>query len=381
MRRAIKVGIAVLAFVLVAIVTVSLGGAWYISNILKEDGLLPKHEEPTFDLVVSAVGDGLIALDTTADTNENGRWRLKGLFGLESPEAYNQVGAIVELDESHVVRELLPIDGDLEVGQKVRIEQYTFPEDPLVAHGILFEDSTFSSPLGEFPAWFIPGTNRTWVIFVHGRGAERTEALRILPMIVDRGHPSLVITYRIDEGLPPSDDGYYHFGQSEWEELEGAVKYAIDNGAQDIVLVGFSMGGAVVANFLLVSPLSEIVRGAILDSPMMNFNTTVDLGGRERGLPRPLVVLSKTVASIRFGVDWDKLNYVSRADELALPVLLFHGDEDRLVPIESSEAFAEARPDNVKYIAFDGSAHVGGWNRDRPRYETAVSNFLNELPQ
>ena len=381
MRRAINVGIAVLAFVLVAIVTVSLGGAWYISDILKEDGLLPKHEEPTFDLVVSAVGDGLIALDTTADTNENGRWRLKGVFGLESLHAYSQVGAIVELDESHVVRELLPIDGDLEVGQKVRIEQYTFPEDPLVAHGILFEDSTFSSPLGEFPAWFIPGTNDTWVIFVHGRGAERTEALRILPMIVDRGHPSLVITYRNDEGLPPSDDGYYHFGQSEWEELEGAVKYAIDNGAQDIVLVGFSMGGAVVANFLLVSPLSEKVRGAILDSPMMNFNTTVDLGGRERGLPRPLVVLSKTVASIRFGVDWDKLDYVSRADELVLPILLFHGDEDRLVPIESSEAFAEARPDNVKYITFDGSAHVGGWNRDRPRYETAVSNFLNELAE
>ena len=381
MRRAINVGIAVLAFVLVAIVTVSLGGAWYISDILKEDGLLPKHEEPTFDLVVSKVGDGLIALDTTADTNENGRWRLKGVFGLESLHAYSQVGAIVELDESHVVRELLPIDGDLEVGQKVRIDQYTFPEDPLVAHGIPFEDSTFSSPLGEFPAWFIPGTNDTWVIFVHGRGAERTEALRILPMIVDRGHPSLVITYRNDEGLPPSDDGYYHFGQSEWEELEGAVKYAIDNGAQDIVLVGFSMGGAVVANFLLVSPLSEKVRGAILDSPMMNFNTTVDLGGRERGLTRPLVVLSKTVASIRFGVDWDKLDYVSRADELVLPILLFHGDEDRLVPIESSEAFAEARPDNVKYITFDGSAHVGGWNRDRPRYETAVSNFLNELAE
>lgn len=381
MRRATKIGIAVLAFVLVAIVAVSLAGAWHISNILEQDGLLPDHEEPTFDLVVSAVGDGLIALETTADTDENGRWRLKGVFGLKSPEAYNQVGAIVELDESHVVREFLPIDGGLEVGQKVRIDNNTFPEDPFVSHGIPFEDSMFSSPLGEFPAWFIPGTSDTWVILVHGRGADRTEALRILPTIFEHGHPSLVITYRNGEGLPPSDDGYYQFGQSEWEELEGAVKYAIDNGAQDIVLVGFSMGGAVVANFLLVSPLAEKVGGAILDSPMMNFNTTVDLGGRERGLPRPLVVLSKTIASIRFGVDWDKLDYVSRADEFALPILLFHGDEDRTVPIESSEAFAEARPDIVTYMAFDGSAHVGGWNRDSARYETAVSNFLNELAE
>ena len=114
---------------------------------------------------------------------------------------------------------------------------------------------------------------------------------------------------------------------------------------------------------------------------MMNFNTTVDLGGRERGLPRPLVVLAKTLASIRFGIDWDKLDYLSRAVEFALPILLFHGDEDRTVPIEGSEAFAQARPDIVKYIAFDGSAHVGGWNRDSARYEAAVSNFLNEFAE
>lgn len=379
MRRTIRIGIGVLASVLVAIVVVSLAGAWYISDILNEDGLLANHEEPEFDLVVSDVGDGLIALDTTADTDENGRWRLKGVFGLKSPGAYNQVGAIVELDESHVVREFLPLDGGLEVGQKVRIDNYSFPDDPFSAHGIPFEDVTFSSSIGSFPAWLIPGTSDTWVILVHGRRAKRREALRILPSIVEHGHPSLVITYRNDEDLPRSDDGRYQFGQSEWEELEGAARYAIANGADDIILVGFSMGGAIVTNFLLVSPLSEEVRGVILDSPMVNFNDTVDLGGRERGLPRLLVVLAKTFAAIRFDVDWDALDYVSRADEFDLPILLFHGDEDRTVPIESSEAFAEARPDIVQYVPFEGSSHVGGWNRDREKYESAVSSFLSQL--
>jgi pimeloyl-ACP methyl ester carboxylesterase len=91
------------------------------------------------------------------------------------------------------------------------------------------------------------------------------------------------------------------------------------------------------------------------------------------------VVLAKTFAAIRFDVDWDALDYVSRADEFDLPILLFHGDEDRTVPIESSEAFAEARPDIVQYVPFAGSSHVGGWNRDREKYESAVSSFLSQL--
>ena len=261
----------------------------------------------------------------------------------------------------------------------VRVEGGAFTGDPSVAFGLHFEDVSFSSPLGEFDAWFVDGPSSTWVIFVHGKGSGRREALRILPTVVEAGLPFLIITYRNDEGAPVDSDGYYRYGQTEWEDLEGAASYAIEHGAEDLILVGYSMGGAIVANFLFQSPLSQRVRAAILDAPMINFNASVDLGASERSLPGPFVAVAKFIAKLRFGVDWGKLDYLDRANELSVPILLFHGDEDDVVPIETSDKLAKSRPDIVKYVRVALAPHVGAWNLDHASYESAVSDFLRGL--
>ena len=82
------------------------------------------------------------------------------------------------------------------------MDSSAFPLDPMEAFGLPFEDAPFSSPLGDFDAWFVNGSSNTWVIFVHGRGNNRREALRMLPTVLDSGHPSLLITYRNDEDAP-----------------------------------------------------------------------------------------------------------------------------------------------------------------------------------
>ena len=380
MMRFVRSKIAIfglLAALLVAIVLV--GGGWYVADILKNDGLLLEHEDPELDMVVADVGEGRVTLRVTSDTSGDGSWIRPGIWGLESAEGYDQVGAILEISDQHVVREYLPIEGNLRSGEMVRVEGGAFPGDPWVAFGLPFEDVSFSSPLGEFDAWFVDGSSSTWVIFVHGKGSKRTEALRILPTVVEVEHPFLIITYRNDEGEPVDPDGYYRYGQTEWEDLEGAASYAIEHGAEDLILVGYSMGGAIVVNFLYQSPLSQRVRGVILDAPMINFNATVDLGASERSLPGPFVALAKSIARFRFGIDWGKLDYLDRTDQLSAPILLFHGDDDDIVPIETSDELAKARPDIVEYIRVAGAAHVDAWNVDPARYEAAVSGFLRGL--
>ncbi len=84
--------------------------------------------------------------------------------------------------------------------------------------------------------------------------------------------------------------------------------YSIEHGAEDLILVGYSMGGAIVVNFLYRSPLADKVLGVILDAPMINFSNTVELGASERGLPGPLVAVARSIASQRFGIDWGNLN-------------------------------------------------------------------------
>ena len=380
-RRVVKLGLAlVVALALVVIVALA-GGGWYVSGILKTDGFLVNRSDPEPDLVVAAIGDDQVTLEITPQTDEDGDWRRDGIWGLVPDVGYSQVGAVLEITDQHVVREFFPLSGDLEVGDMVRLEHYAFPDDPLTAFGLAYEEVRYSSPLGDFPAWFLDASGDIWAIFVHGKGGTRREALRMLPGAVELGFPSLVITYRNDEEAPKSASGLYGYGQTEWQDLEGAASYAADHGASGFVLVGYSMGGAIVLNFLYRSPLAERVRGAILDAPMVDFNATVDLGGRERGLPRPFVVASKAIAQLRFGVDWGKLDYLKRADELSAPILLLHGDADKKVPVRTSDALAKARPDIVQYVRFDDTGHVLGWNTNRAAYEAAVTGFLQGLSE
>ena len=380
MRRPMKWGIALAAVILLAAAVVG-GGGCYLSDLLKDGGLELDHEDPELDLEVAAIGEGRVTLRITSETDKDGDWRWEGIWGLDWDGGYGQVGAILEVSDEHVVREYTPLTGTPKIGDMVRIDNDAFPDDPETAFGLPFEEVSYSSPLGDFRAWFVDGSRSTWAIFVHGKGAERQEALRMLPTVAELGLPSLIITYRNDEDLPEDPDGFYQYGQTEWEDLEGAATYAIDQGAEQLILVGYSMGGAIVTNSLYRSPLADRVRGAILDAPMLDFGATVDLGASEDGYPQLLATFAKAVAGFRFDIDWEKLDYLERADELSVPILLFHGDEDDLVPVETSDELAEARPDIVKYIRFADTRHTRAWNTHREAYEKAVRDFLLELVQ
>ena len=62
-------------------------------------------------------------------------------------------------------------------------------------------------------------------------------------------------------------------------------------------------------------------------------------------------------------------------------MLLFHGDEDDIIPLELSREFAAARPDLVTYIESHGLGHTQAWNGDPEAYERAVSDFLADRLQ
>jgi pimeloyl-ACP methyl ester carboxylesterase len=379
MPRILKIGIVAVAVVVLVVFGVLFGGAWYISDILKTDALVIDRSEGAFDLRVAAVSDGRVTLAATSDTNLDGEWKRDGTWGLAWETGYAQVGAVISAEAQEVVRDISVLDGTPEVGTPAKVEGFAYPSDPLTAHGLAFEEVRYTSPIGELDAWLVEGTRPTWAIFVHGKGSNRREALRMLPAVVAEGFPSLVITYRNDEGMPLSEDGYYNYGTTEWEDLDGAAEYALSHGAEGLVLVGYSMGGAIAISFQYESSLADRVRGVIMDAPMIDFGKTVELGAREQNLPSFMVGLAKWLGSVRFGMDWDAMDYQTRIDQLKAPILLFHGDADRKVPVSSSDALAETRPDIVTYVRVADSEHVRAWNTDRQAYEGAVRTFLRGL--
>ena len=147
------------------------------------------------------------------------------------------------------------------------------------------------------------------------------------------------------------------------------------------VLVGYSMGGGIVTNFLYESRLAKQVKGVILEAPMLDFGAVFDRVAGERGVPGILATVSKLIVGFRFDVDWGELNYLKRADELTVPILLFHGDDDPTAPVTTSDALAEKRPDIVTYVRVAGAGHVRSWNTGPAAYEAAVRGCLERVGQ
>jgi hypothetical protein len=385
-----------------------LGGGFYFSDVLDERALDGESMraaggdvEP--DVVVTELGADTIdltSLDPPAGFASEGDW------GLRWEGGFGRLGSVVAVgtppageDAPQTVQRRFELLGGSPpaIGQDAEWDVRIWQDADSL--GLPYDDVEIPTDLGPMPAWlFLPDPPAqtgpaivdtlppdTWAIVLHGNSMRRADGLRAVPILVEAGLPTLVVTYRNDPGAPEDPSDTLRYGLTEWADLEAAVAYAVDRGATRVIPVGYSMGGGIVVSFLLRSELADRVPGAILDAPMLDFGATVDdNASRETlpvlGVPLPssLTAVAKQMAARRFGVDWEGLDYLSRADELTAPFVVFHGTDDTTVPIATSEAFAEARPDLVQLIACRDAEHIACWNTDPARYARSIEHFVKE---
>lgn len=366
------------------------GGGWYFSGLIYDDGLEVEQVPADYAHEVVAVEGGSITLtdplgeDSVLDGDAVWGIRWTRAAGTPAQVGYGQVSDD-GTGEDEVTRSFEVLDGQApQVGDLVDLDGYAFPPVPEAALGREAREVAFDGPDGDLPAWVVPGERSTWVVLVHGKGAERTEMLRMMRATVEAGLPSMSIGYRNDAGVAPDASGMYQFGTTEWQDLRAAVEHARENGADDVVLVGASMGGGIVAAYLERVPDAPVV-GIVLDSPMLDFGETVSFGAEQEELPvfghvpAPLTWSAKRIATLRYGVDWEELDYLDDTAWLRVPALVFHGTGDLRVPVGTSELLAERRPELVDLVVTPGAAHVASWNADPERYEARLTDFLESL--
>jgi pimeloyl-ACP methyl ester carboxylesterase len=366
-RRRVLIGAAATVMLVVVVTAVA---SWMFSSAL----LVPEHDEPDRDVAVEAVSPGRVELSSNGDT------RRPGIYGLDWDGGRAIVGGILDADGDRVTRELRAMRGRLAEGTEVAIDREIWDGNPRTARGIPFERVLVRGELGPMPAWRVDGRGSTWAIFVHGINADPEGGLRILPTLRSAGLHTLLITYRNDPGAPPSPDGLHHLGATEWRDLQAAVSYALSEGARRLVLVGYSMGGAIVTQFMERSQLADRVEGLVLDSPALSWKPILSLAARERGLPSFASVPVRWVVAARIDVSWDRLDALRHTADLELPILLFHGTDDDVVPISTSEALARELPRYVEFHRVADAAHVGSWNVDPRSYDRRLRLFLERLP-
>jgi hypothetical protein len=368
--------------VLALIALFYLGGGWYFSNQIRDDLLAVKQPAVSYDLEILATDAESITLHETEGRDDE--LRGLGVYGVTWEGGVGEVGDILDSGATDVTRTFAVLEGaPPAAGTPADVNKTVFPPDPARAFGVAFEEVQYSSPLGPMDAWFIPGSSDTWAVMVHGKGADRDETLRAMEPFLDAGLPILSIRYRNDIDQPQDPSGFYQYGVTEWQDLEGAVQYASDNGASDVVLVGLSTGGPIAISFLEKSPSAGRVAGAVLDAPNLDVERAVDFAASMRTLPvidtdipDSLTAVAKFIAGLRFDLDWDDLDYVNRAANVNFRMLDFHGAADETVPIDVSQRLNQASRLGVTLLETPKGLHVGSWNIDPDAYTKAVREYL-----
>ncbi|NHI17160.1 alpha/beta fold hydrolase [Microbacterium excoecariae] len=328
-------------------------------------------------------GAQTITLGRTPDTVLPGRY---GLF-VNGSRTYLQLGAVLTSTPTSVTRKLLThvAEGD-EIGRDATFSgwYFTVPEQ---LH-LPYADVVVDAPVGACPAWLFPaeGGSDTWVIAVHGRGTTRSEVLRAVPVYRAAGLTTLAVSYRNDSEAPRSGSGRYGLGATEWRDIDAAIRFALARGAERVVLMGWSMGGAIVLQTVLNSPRADRVAGVILDSPVVDWRLVLDYQARALRLPVPLthialrqLTLPSWSRVVRSGnaISLNDLDVVRRAPELTHPILLLHSDDDGFVPSGASRALADARPDLVELVSYEEARHTKLWNFDEQGWSAHIADWLS----
>jgi alpha-beta hydrolase superfamily lysophospholipase len=322
-----------------------------------------------------------ITLSRTLDTELPGRY---GLFTTGTAD-YIKLGSVLSEDAASVKRKLLthvPADARLEPEAAFSGWYYDHPEQ---LH-LPFTPELIGSTVGPCPAWLFPaGDGDTWVIQVHGRGTTRAECLRAVPVFHERGLTSLVVSYRNDAEAPRSRSGTYALGATEWRDVDAAVGFARRRGARRIILMGWSMGGAIALQVSLNSPHGDAIAGLILESPVVDWRSVLNYQARAERVPGAVSRLAMEALQNEWaspltragsGIRLDQLDVVARAPELRHPILILHSDDDGFVPSDASHGLVAARPDLVEMQVFEVARHTKLWNYDQERWSSSIGAWL-----
>ncbi|MFF5478516.1 alpha/beta hydrolase [Streptomyces sp. NPDC012935] len=335
----------------------------------------PLPTEPR--LTVHATAAGQIALTRDLASVRPGTY---GLSGDGSHAVVGPVLAAAKHSADTVVRRLERVThGTLEPGDKVWLTPNVYVGNPSAALGLEHADVDIPGELGSLPAWFVPGARDTWVIAVHGLGTTREQAMNVMEFLSGRHFPVLALAYRGDLGAPRPPDGLNHLGETEWRDLDAAMRYAVRYGAKQLVLLGWSTGATMALRAAEHSGLRDRVSGLVLDSPVLSWEATLRALASARHTPSALLPLAVRAAQGRTGLNADRAGGNGDRDHLAVPTLIFHGPDDRVAPWSLSRRLADARPDLVALQTVDHAPHAAMWNADPEFYEESLRRFLTPL--
>ncbi len=399
-----------IGYFFILLILIALGGSgWFFSGVIYEGALNPEFNDSQN---IGTAEDRVIVLEVsnnsiTLNIEEElwGPLLEKGVYGIIGQNGDAVIGKIMSTEGTIVKRELISLNGTIVEGDRIRGTSLVVRDEnneykilgtsgwsgqasegvytPKSVSNLDYETIYYESNLGKFPAYLTNDGDDGIVIFVHGfRGDYSREVFAKMRAgeIVDMGYRSMIISYRNDKGLPKDPSGIFQYGTTEWQDIDAAINKALEF-TDNVVLFGTSGGGGPISSWLENVGDENKVKGIIYEAPVINFWKSVEVNGAARypWVPKQLFGYFKIVTEVRYGVDFQKMDFTEAVINSDIPVLLFHGDDDEWVPVEMSDLIAESRVNNLTYIRYENVGHVTSWNADPDNYVYQLKTFLTNL--
>ena len=236
-----------------------------------------------------------------------------------------------------------------------------FPTRTLAAEpadlGLSAEELSITSADGvTLHGWWIEGPGDRVLIWYHGNAGNVGDRLHNARWFVDRlGVNVVLVDYRGygQSGGTPDEAGVYLDGLAVYDAVAArSVR------AEDIVLFGRSLGGAVAIETALRRPVDALVLESVFRS--------VRALAREHYWFVPSAVIRT------------RMDNESKIGRVEVPTLVLHGDRDAIVPISHGRRLFELAVRPADFHVIEGAGHNDTWLVGGRPYADAWSAFLRD---
>ncbi len=250
------------------------------------------------------------------------------------------------------------------------------------------------------------GRPRASLVFVHGMG----DHSRSLPnrnfsrSISESGYSVYAFDLR-GHGQSQGESQYVDRWQRYHDDLAAVLEKVRDDISIPVYLVGISMGGLLAIDFSIesghrvdgvvavapalsskgASPLVKMsVKVLSALAPQISINSGLDLSNISRDIDSLAEYTAdpyfRTMVTPRLGNE--VLRSIERvqknANRIAVPLLILHGIEDRIAPVDGSRTFVKAAPSRCSLITFDGAFHNLFIETNKLEVFSSIITWLNE---
>lgn len=221
--------------------------------------------------------------------------------------------------------------------------------NPRLAFGADYQNVQFASANGktELEGWYIPSErpSETTVVFSHGYGGNREEIWVPLLELAQAAYLQHYNVLMFDYGFV-KPERVVTGGVQETQELLGAIRYAKNQGAREVIVWGFSMGAGTALQAAL---RTGDITAMILDSTfLLNPDTLYHNIRQHIDLPKnPSVPLIRLFFPLLNGVSLKQIPYrtVEEAD-FQIPIFFIHGKNDSKAPYDMAQKLAANQKNN-----------------------------------